>query len=113
MAVSAPARAPRIEVAAPEPNLTPEELIARAASLRPLLREEQDASDERGFYSDKVHQAFLKAGLYRTMQPRMFGGYEFDLPTFTRISLEISRGHPSAGWCFTLASSHGMEIASH
>ncbi len=59
----------------PEPDLTPDELVARAAALRPLLRAQQDENDARGTYSEELHQAFLKAGLYRTMQPKMFGGY--------------------------------------
>ncbi len=97
----------------PEPDLTPQELIARAAALKPLLRQQQAENDERGSYSPELHQAFLKAGLYRTVQPRMFGGYEFDLPTFYRAMLEISHGHPSVGWCLTLCASHPFLIASH
>jgi 3-hydroxy-9,10-secoandrosta-1,3,5(10)-triene-9,17-dione monooxygenase len=97
----------------PEPDLTPEELIARAAALKPLLRRQQAENEERGAYSEELHQAFLKAGLYRTVQPRMFGGYEFDIPTFYRAMLEISHGHPSVGWCLTLCASHPFLIASH
>jgi 3-hydroxy-9,10-secoandrosta-1,3,5(10)-triene-9,17-dione monooxygenase len=97
----------------PEPDLTPRELIARAAALKPLLRAQQAENDERGFYSPELHQAFLKAGLYRAVQPRMFGGYEFDIPTFYKAMLEIAHGHPSAGWCLTLCASHPFLIASH
>ncbi len=97
----------------PEPDLTPEEMIARAVALRPQLRAEQAESDERGHYSEAMHQAFLNAGFYRCLQPRMFGGYEFDVPTFYKIMLEVSRGHPSAGWCLTLCASHPFIIASH
>ena len=100
-------------LAVPEPDLTPQELIARAAALKPLLREQQTENDERGFYSQELHEAFLNAGLYRTLQPRLFGGYEFDVPTFYRAMLEISHGHPSAGWCLTLCASHPFLIASH
>jgi 3-hydroxy-9,10-secoandrosta-1,3,5(10)-triene-9,17-dione monooxygenase len=100
-------------LAVPEHGLTPQELIARAAALKPLLREQQAENDERGFYSQELHEAFLNAGLYRTLQPRLFGGYEFDIPTFYRAMLEISHGHPSAGWCLTLCASHPFLIASH
>ena len=103
----------RTIVPVPEPDLTPQELIARAAALKPVLRRQQAESDERGCYSQELHQAFLKAGLYRIVQPRMFGGYEFDIPTFYRAMLEISHGHPSAGWCLTLCASHPFLIASH
>jgi 3-hydroxy-9,10-secoandrosta-1,3,5(10)-triene-9,17-dione monooxygenase len=97
----------------PEPDLTPEEMIARAVALRPQLRAEQEESDERGAYSPDMHRKFLDAGFYRCLQPRMFGGYEFDVPTFYKTMLEVSRGHPSAGWCLTLCASHPLIIAAH
>jgi 3-hydroxy-9,10-secoandrosta-1,3,5(10)-triene-9,17-dione monooxygenase len=106
-------RAVRATLPVPEPDLTPQELIARATALKPLLRQQQAENDERGSYSPELHQAFLNAGLYRIVQPRMFGGYEFDIVTFYRAMLEISHGHPSAGWCLALCASHPFLIASH
>jgi len=97
----------------PEPDLTPKELIARAVALRPQLRAEQAEADERGSYSEAMHRQFLEAGFYRAVQPRMFGGYEFDIPTFYKTMLEISRGHPGSGWCLTLCASHPFVIGSH
>jgi 3-hydroxy-9,10-secoandrosta-1,3,5(10)-triene-9,17-dione monooxygenase len=97
----------------PEPDLTPQAMIARATALCPLLRSQQAESDQRGYYSEEIHQAFLESGLYRILQPRLFGGYEFDFVTFIKVVIEISRGHPSTGWCYTLASSHAMLVASH
>jgi alkylation response protein AidB-like acyl-CoA dehydrogenase len=103
----------RVPVPQPEPGLTPQALIARATALVPLLREQQEASDQRGYYSDEIHQAFLNAGFYRILQPRLFGGYEMDFVTFIKVIMEISRGHPSAGWCYTLAASHALLVGSH
>jgi 3-hydroxy-9,10-secoandrosta-1,3,5(10)-triene-9,17-dione monooxygenase len=100
-------------LAPPEPDLTPETLIARARALQPMLRAEQDENDARGTYSPALHQKFLEAGLYRALQPRRFGGYEFDVPTFYAAMLEISRGHPAVGWCLALCASHPFLIASH
>jgi len=97
----------------PEPALTPEELLARASALRPLLAAQQEENDRRGYYSDSVHRELLRGGFYRILQPRRFGGYEFGLETFVRIVMELSRGHPASGWCFTLAASHGYVLASH
>lgn len=96
----------------PEPGVTAETMIRRAASLRRVLRDQQEEADQRGHYGDEVHQALLKAGLYRVVQPRMFGGYEFDLPTYLRVIIEISRGHPSSGWCYTLAASHALVVGA-
>lgn len=97
----------------PEPGLTADTLIGRAAALKPLLRGEQEESDARGRYSDDVHERLLRGGLYRILQPKMFGGYELGLETFIRVVMELSQGHPAAGWCFTLAASHGLVLASH
>jgi 3-hydroxy-9,10-secoandrosta-1,3,5(10)-triene-9,17-dione monooxygenase len=78
-----------------------------------VLREAQDDSERRGIYSEEIHQKFLECGFYRMIQPRMFGGYEFDLPTFWRAMVEISRGDPAAGWGLTLGSHHAWVLGSH
>jgi 3-hydroxy-9,10-secoandrosta-1,3,5(10)-triene-9,17-dione monooxygenase len=100
-------------IAAPEPGLTPAELIARAAALRERVRAEQDASEARGHHSPELQEAFVAAGFYRALQPRRFGGYEFDYPTFYRAMLEICRGDPAVGWCVILGATHGAQIAAH
>jgi 3-hydroxy-9,10-secoandrosta-1,3,5(10)-triene-9,17-dione monooxygenase len=100
-------------ISAPEPDLTPEALIARAVALRPKLIAQQDANDLAGTYSTELHEDFVRAGFYRTLQPRYFGGYEFDYETFTRLQIQIGRGHPGVAWCLGLASSHAVTIASH
>jgi 3-hydroxy-9,10-secoandrosta-1,3,5(10)-triene-9,17-dione monooxygenase len=97
----------------PEPGLAPRQLLDRAIALRPMLRERQAEHEELGSYSDELHATFERMGFYRLIQPRMFGGYEFALPDYYRIMLEISRGDPGVGWCLTLASSHSFLIASH
>ncbi len=101
------------EVQPPEPDLTPTEIVRRAAALKPLVREHQDESERRGCYSEQLHEEFLKAGFYRMVQPRRFGGYEFDLPTFWRAMVEIATGDPGTGWGLTLGSHHAFVVGSH
>jgi 3-hydroxy-9,10-secoandrosta-1,3,5(10)-triene-9,17-dione monooxygenase len=101
------------DIVPPEPDLTPEALIARAKALRPKLIAQQDVNDAAGTYSADLHEDFVRAGFYRTLQPRHFGGYEFDYETFTRMQIEIGRGHPGVAWCLGLASSHAVTIAAH
>ena len=96
----------------PEPQLTPEEIVARAEAMIPMLREQQDDAEQRGFYSQDVHERFLSSGFSRILQPRRFGGYEFDLPTFLRVMVRISTGDPGTGWCLTLGSSHAVVVGS-
>ncbi len=96
----------------PEPDLTSAEIVRRASALRPLLLADQANVEARGTYSDEMHQRFRDAGLYRILQPRMYGGYEFDLTVFARVVMEIARGCPSTGWGFCLASAHALNAAA-
>ena len=102
--VSAPPFAP------PEPDLGPEELVARAISLRPKLIAEQAETEARTYHSEGLYRDFVEAGFYRMYVPRRYGGYEFDVPTFMRVTLELSRGCVSTGWCVALAAA--AEVAS-
>jgi 3-hydroxy-9,10-secoandrosta-1,3,5(10)-triene-9,17-dione monooxygenase len=97
---------------APEPDLTADELIARAVAMRPELIERQADAEARTYYSEEMHQRFLDAGFYRTYIPRRFGGYEFDVKTMTRLQLELARGDMSTAWCAGLASNHALQVAS-
>jgi 3-hydroxy-9,10-secoandrosta-1,3,5(10)-triene-9,17-dione monooxygenase len=99
-----------VSIRQPEPGLTADDLIARAAAFRERLRDEQDATDARGTHSAELHEEFRRAGFYRTLLPRRFGGYEFDVPTFVRMVIEIARGCPGTGWCLCLAAGHGLQI---
>jgi 3-hydroxy-9,10-secoandrosta-1,3,5(10)-triene-9,17-dione monooxygenase len=100
------------KMAPPEPGLTADELVARAVALRGALRDGQAAADERGTYSPEMHEAFEKAGFYRTLQPRLYGGYEFDVPTFARLIMEVARGCPGSAWCLALGSGHALNVGS-
>ena len=79
-------------------ELTGEEMVARAAALIPMLREQQDDAEQRGHYGPEVHEEFLRAGFYRMVQPRRFGGLELDLTTFLRTMVQIASGDPGTGW---------------
>ena len=96
-----------------EPDLTPATIIERATRLTPAIRAAQDEDDARGCHSPAMDQDFRKAGFYRILQPKLFGGYEFDYPTFYRTMLQVARGNPGVAWCLALGATHGSLIASH
>jgi 3-hydroxy-9,10-secoandrosta-1,3,5(10)-triene-9,17-dione monooxygenase len=93
-------------ISPPEPNLTPKEMLQRAEAMRPVLRERQAKCEELGRIPEETNQEFVDAGFYRILQPRLFGGYEFDVPDFIRIMSEISRGCPESGWVLALTAGH-------
>jgi len=97
----------------PEPGLTPQEMIRRAQSLRQLLRDQQEDAERLGNYTPQVHEAFLKAGFYRILQPKRYGGYEFPMETYLKVSIEIGRGDPGSAWCLGLGLHHALLVGAH
>lgn len=102
---------PASSIKVPEPNLTPEAMIARAREMHTVLRERQAECERAGRILPATHQQFVEAGFYRIVQPRRFGGYEFDIPTFHRVMIEIARGCPSSGWVLALTAGHPIILA--
>src|SRR6266540_3745199 len=82
----------------PEPELTAPEMVERARALVPVLRERQEECERIGRLPDETSRDFVEAGFYRILQPRRFGGYEFDLPTFTRVAIALARGCLAIGF---------------
>jgi 3-hydroxy-9,10-secoandrosta-1,3,5(10)-triene-9,17-dione monooxygenase len=99
-------------IAPPEPKLTPAELLARAAALRPLLRDSQAECERLGRVPEAVNSRLIAGGFYRTVQRRRFCGYEVDVPSFFRIMMEVSRGCAETGWVLALTAGHPLLVAS-
>jgi len=100
------------EVGAPEPGLRSDEIIARAQALIRQTRDQQDEAERLGHHTDALDREFVKAGFYRILQPRRFGGYEFDLPTFWKVTLAIAAGDPGTGWALTLGAHHALTLGA-
>ena len=99
------------DIAPPEPGLTSAEILARAIALRPLLRVRQGDCEAEGKVPDDVNAELIRQGFYRIVQPRRFGGYEFDVPTFYKVMMEIARGCTETGWVLALTAGHPILIA--
>lgn len=104
------ATATRIPV--PEPQLTADEIVARAVALRELVLAEAAEAEERGTYSPELHEHFVAAGFHRILQPRRFGGYEFGLDTFYRVIIAISSADAGIGWNLCLGSAHALQVGA-
>jgi 3-hydroxy-9,10-secoandrosta-1,3,5(10)-triene-9,17-dione monooxygenase len=99
-------------IAPPEPTLSPRQILERARALRPLLVEQQAETEARTYYSEEIHEEFLRGGFYRMLVPRRYGGYEFDFPTFLKVVIEIASGCMSTAWCFCLSAGHALQVAA-
>lgn len=81
---------------------TRDELLDRAAALRPLLERNaaQTESDRR--LVDESLEAVREAGLLRIVNPKRFGGYETDIRTMLDVSATLATGCGSTGWVVNL-----------
>jgi 3-hydroxy-9,10-secoandrosta-1,3,5(10)-triene-9,17-dione monooxygenase len=105
------AREKSASIAPPEADLTAETMLARAIALRPLLRARQAECEAIGKVPDDVNAELVHAGFYRIVQPKIFGGYEFDVPTFYKVMMEISRGCSETAWVLALTAGHPLIAA--
>jgi 3-hydroxy-9,10-secoandrosta-1,3,5(10)-triene-9,17-dione monooxygenase len=94
-------------------SMTPDALVARASAMVPRLRKRAaEAEAQRNIPAATVRD-FLDAGFYRVIQPRKFGGLEFDIETMARMAMEIARGCPSSAWVLCLTAGHTMLLAQY
>ncbi len=98
--------------APPEPDLTAEQVLARAEAMVPELISRQAEVEERTFYAEDIHERFARNGFYRILVPRRYGGYEFGIETFLRVSMTLVRGCSSTGWMYSLGASHALMAAT-
>src|SRR5687767_14727387 len=96
----------------PEPGLTAAEIIARAEAIAPTLVARQAETEQRTFYAQDTHEEFARAGFYRILVPRRYGGYDFGVETFMRVCVAISRGCPSTGWMYLFGAAHALAAAT-
>lgn len=87
-----------------------DELVARAAALKPALRGRQRETERNRRVSGESVAELKAAGLYKILQPARYGGYEHDLWTFARCASEIGAGCGSTAWVYSTAAQHQWQI---
>ena len=85
----------------------PDTILEAARAMIPALRERARATEAARKLLPETHEAFLKAGFYRVMQPRGFGGLELPFGIQTEMSMELARACPSSAWVAGLLACHG------
>ena len=85
---------------------TPDELIANAQALAPMLREAQESTEANRRVSEDVFEQILDAGLYRTLLPKRYGGCEYGLNNFVDVAFEVARGCGATGWVFSITGKY-------
>ena len=76
----------------------PEELVKRAKALIPNLRSRTERCEEERRIPQENLDEMLAAGLFNTMKPKRYGGYEMGWETLCDLTLAIAEGCCSTGW---------------
>ncbi|NLY95115.1 MAG: flavin-dependent monooxygenase [Myxococcales bacterium] len=92
-------------------KVTAEELVDRARSMIPTLRERAKHADALRRVPDETIADFKEAGLFKAVQPKRYGGYELDPAVIYDIQLELGRGCASSAWVFGVLSVHSWQLA--
>src|SRR5262245_25267365 len=93
------------------PDQYPSDLLARARVIAGHARERaQQTEVERRVAADMIEH-MRQADLFRVMQPRAYGGFEYGFDVFSEIVAAIARGCGSTGWVYGLLASHQWLVA--
>jgi alkylation response protein AidB-like acyl-CoA dehydrogenase len=85
-------------------NVESDELVARAAELRPLLTGNAERVENDRRLTDENIQALEESGLIRAVVPQRWGGAGVGMTTMVRLSVELAKGCPSTSWIHTIYS---------
>jgi alkylation response protein AidB-like acyl-CoA dehydrogenase len=83
---------------------TADELIARAAALRPLLERNAPQGDADRRIPDESIDALAEAGLFKITVPRRFGGHEVDVRTKMEVSAAVAEADGATSWIVALVN---------
>jgi alkylation response protein AidB-like acyl-CoA dehydrogenase len=81
---------------------SPSALIERARALVPVLAARSAETERNRRVPDETIADYHRAGLFRVMQPKRYGGLELDFSVFASITRELARGCASSAWVYAV-----------
>jgi 3-hydroxy-9,10-secoandrosta-1,3,5(10)-triene-9,17-dione monooxygenase len=87
------------------------EAVERARALIPFLRQHGAANDQATQLVPAVVDALHENGLFRYLQPRVWGGMELDFVAYFDIPELLGRGDASTAWVVANLGSHHRGLA--
>ena len=87
------------------------EILGRVRKLRPEIASRALATEKAKRVPAETMAALRDADVFRMMQPKRFGGYEYGPAELAQIGFELGRACGSTGWCGTLAVCFGWMTA--
>jgi 3-hydroxy-9,10-secoandrosta-1,3,5(10)-triene-9,17-dione monooxygenase len=86
-------------------------MIARAKALIPRLRERASNTEELRRLPRETERDLHEAGLFRILQPKRVGGFEFDYVALVDCADAIGQADASAAWNLANLASHHWMLA--
>jgi 3-hydroxy-9,10-secoandrosta-1,3,5(10)-triene-9,17-dione monooxygenase len=94
-------------------GVTYDEARPRARELVPRLAERASAAEAARIMPPETVRDLHASGLLRTLQPKHWGGMEFDFIAYVDFPLELSRGCPSTAWNVANLQVHHWMLAMY
>lgn len=94
-------------------NVTNVELsfFEKAQKLVPKLRERAEETEQLRRLPDETIEDIKKAGFFKLLRPKRYGGFETDIKTYADVVVELSRGCASTGWIVALCGIRELMVA--
>jgi 3-hydroxy-9,10-secoandrosta-1,3,5(10)-triene-9,17-dione monooxygenase len=86
-------------------------LVASARELAPVLASRLDRADELRRLPDETIADFQRAGFFRILQPKRWGGLELDPRTFFEVQIEVAKACASSAWVLGVVGAHAWQLA--
>src|SRR5262245_20806751 len=91
---------------------TPYELmLAQARALVPVLAQRSAQTAALRSVSVETIADFKRAGFYRVLQPKRYGGLQMDFSVFAQLVRELAHGCASSAWVYAVTAELGWVIA--
>lgn len=89
------------------------ELLRRAEAIGAIARERAVETEKARQVSADLVDMMRKQQLFRIMQPRRFGGFEYGYDVFIDAVSAVASGDGSTGWVYSLGAVHPWMVACY
>ena len=91
--------------------LTHEEAVEKAKDLAVKIKSRFTLTEELSRQPQENIQDMIDSGLVRILTPNRWGGHELDFNSFSKLTMEMAKADPSAGWCYSLLVVHSWMLS--
>ena len=87
-----------------------EEILERARSLIPVLKQRAPETEKIRRIPDATIQDLHDTGIWKIVRPAKYGGWETDFGVMVEVAAELARGCASTSWVYTNIISHNWML---